>query len=80
MAFHWFNPTVYIKGQQPGITEGISHVEGAAEALLTFTKQGPKWRMAMKACVSCLEGEATPQEVRRLFRLAVVEEGILRER
>ena len=37
MALHWFSPAVYIKDTKPGMTAGISHVEG--ERLLQLTKR-----------------------------------------
>ncbi|TGQ83697.1 DUF982 domain-containing protein [Mesorhizobium sp. M00.F.Ca.ET.151.01.1.1] len=79
MALHWFSPPVYIKDTKPGMTAGINHIEGASERLLTFTKRGPKWDLAVRACMAALADQATPQEVRRCFRLAAKEEGILRE-
>ncbi|MER8571402.1 DUF982 domain-containing protein [Mesorhizobium sp. M1409] len=79
MALHWFSPPVYIKALQPGVTSGISHVEAASEELLRFTKKGPKWKLAVRVCMAALADEATSQEVRRCFRLAAKEEGILRE-
>ncbi|TPK78200.1 DUF982 domain-containing protein [Mesorhizobium sp. B2-4-17] len=79
MALHWFAPPVYIKALQPGATSGISHVEGASQELLRFTKKGPHWNKAIRVCMAALAEQATPQEVRRCFRLAAKEEGILRE-
>jgi hypothetical protein len=43
MALHWSNPPVYVRIDRPAIRYGVSHVEGAAEQLIKWTKRGPKW-------------------------------------
>jgi hypothetical protein len=78
MALHWFNPPVYVSTDRPGLTYGVSHVEGAAEQLLKWTKRGPKWKKAVAACMACLEGEVTAGDVRKAFEAAAKEEGVLR--
>ncbi|RUU53914.1 DUF982 domain-containing protein [Mesorhizobium sp. M2C.T.Ca.TU.002.02.1.1] len=79
MALNWFHPPVPVKTDQPGLTYNCANVEGAAEELLKWSKRGPHWNRAVRACMACLADQATPQEVRRLFRLAAKEEGVLRE-
>ncbi|MBZ9725800.1 DUF982 domain-containing protein [Mesorhizobium sp. CO1-1-11] len=37
----------------------------------------PHWEKAVRACMACLADQATPQEARRLFRLAAKEAGAL---
>ncbi|MER9937123.1 DUF982 domain-containing protein [Mesorhizobium sp. M0088] len=56
----------------------VSNVEAAAEHLLQWTNRGPKWRLAVRACTAALADKATPQEARRCFRLAAIEEGRFR--
>ncbi|MER8447382.1 DUF982 domain-containing protein [Mesorhizobium sp. M1066] len=78
MPLHWFSPPVPIRREQTGLTDRVSNVESAAEHLLEWTKRGPKWTVAVRACHAALANEATPQEARRCFRLAAMEEGKLR--
>ncbi|SJM34038.1 DUF982 domain-containing protein [Mesorhizobium delmotii] len=78
MSLHWFNPPVYVRTDRPGVRFGVSHVEGAAEQLLKWTKKGPKWKRAVEACVAGMEGEVTPNDVRKAFEAAAKEEGVLR--
>lgn len=80
MALHWFHPTVYIKDPQPGMTAGISNAEGAAEALLTFTKRGAKWRAAVNLAMAVISDEEEPNGLSRVFEAAAKAEGILRQR
>jgi len=77
MALHWFNPPVPVSGERAGMTHNVSNVEAAAEHLLQWTKRGPKWNLAVRVCMAALADQATPQEVRRYFRLAAIEEGKL---
>jgi Protein of unknown function (DUF982) len=74
----WFSPVVPVRGAN-GMTHNVSNVQAAAEVLLQWPKRGPKWALAMRACMGALAGEVTPQEARRVFRLAAKEEGMLRE-
>jgi hypothetical protein len=76
MALSWFTPPVPIK-ERIGLRYNVSSVEGAGEMLLKFKKQGAAWRRAVTCCVAFGEGKATAQEVRRLFRLAAKDEGVL---
>ncbi|ESX22138.1 hypothetical protein X766_03990 [Mesorhizobium sp. LSJC255A00] len=76
MALPWFNPPVYVKGDRPGMRYGISHVQGAAEELLKWTKRGPRWRRAIEACMAAIEGKVPPKEVRQLFEDAAKEEKV----
>nr|WP_280951022.1 DUF982 domain-containing protein [Mesorhizobium sp. WSM4312] len=61
----------------PNGRHNVSNVEAAGEVLLKFTKRGPKWRQAVESIVAFGEHKASAQEVRRLFRLAAKEEGVL---
>ncbi|MER9134199.1 DUF982 domain-containing protein [Mesorhizobium sp. M0768] len=40
-------PSVYVRTDRPGIRYGVSHVEGAAEELMKWTKRGPKWTLVL---------------------------------
>ncbi|KAA3452738.1 DUF982 domain-containing protein [Mesorhizobium sp. SARCC-RB16n] len=73
---NWFTPKVPVR-ERPGLRHNVSSVEAAGELLLTFTKRGANWRRAVEACVAFGEHRATAQEVRRLFRLAAKDEGVL---
>ncbi|WP_352651820.1 DUF982 domain-containing protein [Mesorhizobium sp. M0659] len=76
MALSWFSPAVPIR-ERPGLRHNVTSVEAAAELLLKFTKKGAAWRRAVEACVAFGEHRASAQQVRRLFRLAAKEEGVL---
>ncbi|MER8461997.1 DUF982 domain-containing protein [Mesorhizobium sp. M1396] len=76
MALHWFNPPVYVRTDRPGIRFGVSHVEGAVEQLLKWTKRGPKWKQAVETCMAAMEGNVPTQEVRRAFEAAAKEESM----
>ncbi|RUU11115.1 DUF982 domain-containing protein [Mesorhizobium sp. M6A.T.Ca.TU.002.02.2.1] len=78
MALHWFHPPVNIETDRPGLTYGCNNVEGAAAELMKWTKRGPKWKKAVKACMARLEGEGTPDDVRKALEAAAKEEGLLR--
>ncbi|WP_352459039.1 DUF982 domain-containing protein [Mesorhizobium sp. M0036] len=75
MALHWFNPPVPVSAERAGMTH---NVEAASEALLQWTKRGPKWNLAVRVCMACLADQATAQEPRKAFRAAAKEEGLLR--
>ncbi|RUZ81261.1 DUF982 domain-containing protein [Mesorhizobium sp. M7A.F.Ca.US.006.01.1.1] len=77
MPLHWFNPPVYVRTDRPGIRFGVSHVEGASEQLLKWTKRGPKWKQAVETCMAAMEGNVPTQEVRRAFEAAAKEESML---
>ncbi|MCZ8548708.1 DUF982 domain-containing protein [Mesorhizobium qingshengii] len=74
MASHWFNPPVYVKTDRPGLRFGVSHVEGASEQLLKWTKKGPKWAYAVSVCRAALAEEVPPQQARKAFEAAAKEE------
>ncbi|MER9605376.1 DUF982 domain-containing protein [Mesorhizobium sp. M0243] len=76
MSLSWFSPAVPIK-ERIGLRYNVSSAEAAAEQLLKFTKRGASWRRAVECCVAFGEQRATAQEVRRLFRLAAKDEGVL---
>ncbi|ESZ46077.1 hypothetical protein X731_16225 [Mesorhizobium sp. L2C054A000] len=76
MALSWFTPAVPIR-ERPGLRYNVSSVEAAGEQLLKFTKNGAAWRRAVGCCVAFGEHRASAQQVRRLFRLAAKEEGVL---
>ncbi|TPL75272.1 DUF982 domain-containing protein [Mesorhizobium sp. B2-3-13] len=79
MALRWFSPAVPVTTGEMGSTYHCSNVEGAAAELLKWNKRGPHWEKAVRACMACLADQATPQEARRLFRLAAKEAGVLWE-
>ncbi|MER9624053.1 DUF982 domain-containing protein [Mesorhizobium sp. M0222] len=60
------------------MTHNVSNVEAASEQLLQWTKRGPKWNLAVRVSMACLADQATPQEVRKAFRAAAIEERKLR--
>ncbi|RJT22999.1 DUF982 domain-containing protein [Mesorhizobium waimense] len=76
MALHWFNPPVYVRTDRPGIRFGVSHVEGASEQLLKWTKRGPKWKQAVETCMAAMEGNVPTQKVRKAFEAAAKEESM----
>lgn len=78
MPLQWFNPAVYVTTDRPGLSYGVSHVEGAAEQFLKWTKRGPKWKRAVEACVAAMEGKVTPKDARKAFVAAAKEERVLR--
>ncbi|WP_246804381.1 DUF982 domain-containing protein [Mesorhizobium mediterraneum] len=45
---------------------------------MKWTKRGPKWKEAVEVCMSLIEGERTPDDVRKAFEAAAEEEGLLR--
>ena len=67
MALHWFNPPVYIRTDRPGLRYGISHVEGASEQLLKWTKHGPN---GATRCASVWPHWPTRCQLKRLARLS----------
>ncbi|MER8385267.1 DUF982 domain-containing protein [Mesorhizobium sp. M1380] len=79
MATHWFSRPVYVKTDRPGVTYGCNNVEGAAEELMKWTKMGPKWNLAVQACIDAFEGRVSPKDVRKAFEAAAKEEGVLRD-
>ncbi|TPI67606.1 DUF982 domain-containing protein [Mesorhizobium sp. B3-1-3] len=76
MSLHWFSPPVPIK-VRVGLTLNVSNVEAAGAELLRFTKKGKHWRRAVECVVAFGEGQASVADVRRTFRLAAKEEGVL---
>lgn len=76
MAEQWFSPKVPVRTPE-GHRYNVGSVEAAAEILLGWTKRGPKWNMAVRVCMAALVDQATTGEVRRCFRLAAREEGVL---
>ncbi|QPC92594.1 DUF982 domain-containing protein [Mesorhizobium sp. INR15] len=76
MSLRWFSPPVAVRSGL-GQRYDCNNVEGAFAELLKWTKRGPKWELAVKVCSAALADQATPQEVRRHFRLAANEEGKL---
>ncbi|ESY64112.1 DUF982 domain-containing protein [Mesorhizobium sp. M0051] len=77
MSLHWFDPPVPISGKSAGTTYNVNNVEAASAHLFKWTKRGPKWKVATDVCRAALGDRATPQEARRCFRLAAIEEGVL---
>jgi hypothetical protein len=76
MPLLWFSPKVPVRTDL-GHRHLISNVQAASEELLKWTQRGPQWNRAVRVCIAALAGEATPQEARRVFRLAAIEEGRL---
>ncbi|MDF3153252.1 DUF982 domain-containing protein [Mesorhizobium sp. XAP10] len=76
MAERWFQPKVPVRTPE-GHRYNVGSVEAAADVLLTWTKRGRHWGVAVACCMAALEDKATPQEVRRTFKLAAKEEGKL---
>jgi hypothetical protein len=77
LELHWFFPPVPVETDQLGIHCNVNSVEAASEHLLRWTKRGPQWAKAVRCCMAAMEDKATAQEVRRCFRLAAKEEGLL---
>ncbi|WP_411970950.1 DUF982 domain-containing protein [Mesorhizobium sp. BR1-1-2] len=75
MSLHWFNPPVSVRTGKPGFTYSCNNVEGAARELMGWNNRGPKWDLAVRACMSCLAGDMTPEDVRKAFIAAAEEEG-----
>ncbi|MER8962640.1 DUF982 domain-containing protein [Mesorhizobium sp. M0701] len=71
----WFAPPVYVKRKRPGIRNGVSHVEGAAEELLAWDTKGPRWTKAVQSCVDA-RGQDVPHEVREAFEAAAKEANV----
>ena len=71
-----FSPKVPVK-TNAGHRLLISNVQAASKELLTWTERGPHWNRAARVCTAALTGNATPQEARRCFRIAAIENGRL---
>jgi hypothetical protein len=78
MPLHWFNPSVPVRGDRPGLTINVNNVETAALELLKWTGHGPKWREAARVCGAGLADEMPPDDCRKSFLEAAKEEGVLR--
>ncbi|WP_027163666.1 DUF982 domain-containing protein [Mesorhizobium sp. WSM1293] len=74
MALHWFSPVVPVRTDRPGVRFRVSHVEGAAEQLLKWTKRGPKWTFAVRVCMAAMSDELPAQDARKAFEEAAKEE------
>ncbi|KFC74553.1 hypothetical protein FG93_01139 [Bosea sp. LC85] len=72
----WFQPPVSVMTDKPGLSISISSVERAAEQLLTWQESGPKWRLAVAACLDALGGKGTPDQARAAFVDAAKECGM----
>ncbi|MER8911999.1 DUF982 domain-containing protein [Mesorhizobium sp. M0854] len=68
---------MYVKTDHDGFRYGVHHVEAAAEELVLWTKRGPKWQEAERACVEAMSGKVSPQQARDAFEEAPNEEGML---
>lgn len=77
MSLHWFSPPVPVKTGCSGVTCNCNSVEGAAQELLKWAKRGSEWDKAIRACMMCLAGEMTPEDVRIAFKDAAEAEGTL---
>lgn len=73
----WFDPPVSVTREKPSLTIIISSVERAAEQLLTWEERGPKWHMALVACMAAMEGSETADNARAAFEEAAREGGRL---
>ncbi|TIP78711.1 MAG: DUF982 domain-containing protein, partial [Mesorhizobium sp.] len=65
---HWFHPPVHIETDKPGLTYVCTNVEGAAAELMKWTKRGPMWKETVEVCMALIEGERTPDDVRKGLR------------
>jgi hypothetical protein len=74
MAHIWFNPPVYVRTDRPGLRFAVSHVQGASDELMKWANRGPKWHLAVRACMAALAGDMPSQEVRKAFEAAAKEE------
>ena len=77
MSLHWFNLSVPVRGDSPGLTINVNNVETAAQELLKWTGHGPKWREAARVCGAGLADEMPPEECRKAFLEAAKEERML---
>ncbi|MER9689714.1 DUF982 domain-containing protein [Mesorhizobium sp. M0139] len=77
MPHRWFNPPVYVKTERPGLRLGVNRVDAAAEELLKWSNRGPKWRLAVEACLSAMDGKMPGNDFRLLFEAAADEEEML---
>ena len=74
MSLHWFDLSVPVRGDRPGLTINVSNVETAAQELLKWTGHGPKCREAARVCQAGLADEMPPEECRKAFLEAAKEE------
>lgn len=77
MAIHRFTPAVTVSTGKPGGRYRCNNVEGAARELMEWNNRGLMWNHAVQACMSCLAGEMTSEDVRKAFIAAAEEEGKL---
>ncbi|MER8408129.1 DUF982 domain-containing protein [Mesorhizobium sp. M1307] len=73
MAILWFAPPVYVRTEHDGFRSGVHHVQAAAEELVLWTKRGPKWQKAERACMDAMSGKVSPQQAREAFEEAAKE-------
>lgn len=77
MARLWFDPPVSVEGEFPSVVIAVSSVERAAELLLSWGEQGPKWRAAVQVCMDAISGAGTAIQARDAFVAAAEEAGKL---
>ncbi|TPL07584.1 DUF982 domain-containing protein [Mesorhizobium sp. B2-4-14] len=76
MSILWWNGRVPVRGERPGLTMMVGDVQKASEILLRWNLKGPRWKLAVKACVDAMEGRIAPDEARDAFREAAAEQGM----
>lgn len=80
MPMYWFTPAVKVETGIRGRGYAVTNVQRAAELLLSWRHvAGPKWKIAVRICTRCLDGEIPANEVREPFRDAAREAGKLLE-
>ncbi|MER9190243.1 DUF982 domain-containing protein [Mesorhizobium australicum] len=78
MPLGYFHSPVTIKTTGSGDDRcEISHVQGAMEELLQWPNRGPKWYLAADAYLAAIDGKVPPDELRKVFVEAALEEGVL---
>ncbi|MER9791664.1 DUF982 domain-containing protein [Mesorhizobium sp. M0213] len=68
---------MYVKTEHDGFRYGVHQVHAAVEELVLWTKRGPKWQAAERACVDTMSGKVSPQPARDAFEEAAKEESML---
>lgn len=76
MATHWFSPPVPVRTEGPGLTRHVNNAVAAANELLKWTNRGPDWNLAVRVCVAVIADEIEPEECRKAFLAAAMEEGV----
>ncbi|MER9791663.1 DUF982 domain-containing protein [Mesorhizobium sp. M0213] len=77
MATHWFSPSVPVRTECPNTKYHVNNAMAAAKELLRWTNRGPDWNLAVRVCVAVIADEMEPEECRKAFLAAAMEEGML---